>query len=166
MRRPGVIAFPVLIILGAITGYLAYNFFVVDSTPKMGVIVGPYWKELPAGVSATDKPAAVEVDKSQFSKVVTIDILLGAVTQGNPDYSPDSAKASSDALVTWVNKDSAPHSATSGKGFDDADYGKLFDSGILTEGQEFSIPASDLGKGDHPYFCIVHPYMTSTLTVE
>ncbi len=165
MRRPGVIAFPVLLILGAITGYLAYNFFIVDSTPKVGIIGGPYWKELSGDASATDMPA-VEVDKSQFSKVVTIDILLGAVTQGNPDYSPDSAKVSSDALVTWVNKDSAPHSATSGKGFDDADYGKLFDSGILMEGQEFSIPASDLGKGDHPYFCIVHPYMTSTLTVE
>ncbi len=166
MRKPGVIAFPVLLVLGAITGFIAYNLLIIDATPKAGEVQSPYRKDLPVASTTTEKPAATTVDKSKFSNTVTINILAGAVTQGNPDYGPDPAKVSSDALITWVNKDSAPHSATSGKGFDDPDYGKLFDSGILETGKEYSIPASDLGKGEHPYFCIVHPYMSSSITVE
>jgi plastocyanin len=166
MRKPGVIAFPVLLVLGAITGFIAYNMLIIEATPKAGEVQSPYRKDLPVAGSTTEKPVAAEVDKSKFSNAMTIDILAGAVTQGNPDYGPEPAKVSSDALITWVNRDSAPHSATSGKGFDDPDFGQLFDSGILETGKEYSIPASDLGKGEHPYFCIVHPYMTSTIIVE
>jgi plastocyanin len=36
----------------------------------------------------------------------------------------------------------------------------------MDPGKDHSIPASDIGAGEHPYFCQVHPYMTSTLTVQ
>jgi plastocyanin len=74
--------------------------------------------------------------------------------------------AGSDALITWINDDSIPHTATSGTGQGDSEAGRLFDSGILIQGQEYSIPAADLGEGEHAYYCTVHPYMTSTITVE
>lgn len=167
MAKPGVIAFPVLLVLGAITGYIAYNMLIVDATPKPGNFDNsPYYKELSESSATNNDTPAKDVDESSFAKVVTINILEGAVNQGNPDYDPDSAVVPVDALITWINKDSAFHSATSGTGFDDANYGKLFDSGLLDSGKEFSVPASKLGSGEHTYFCSVHPYMVGTVTVE
>lgn len=168
MAKPGVIAIPVLLILGAITGYLAYDLFIVQQTPIPGDFSkSPYYKPLSESSAASaDNATAKEVDKSKFTNVVTISILQGAAVQGSPDYDADPATAPSDSLVTWVNHDSAPHSATSGAGFDDADYGSLFDSGMLEPGKEYSVAASELGAGEHPYFCIVHPYMKGTVTVK
>lgn len=174
MARPGAIALPVLLALGAITGYLAYNWMVVQATPVEGDFSkSPYYKPLSqadasanAGGSGNKSAATEAVDKSKFTNVVNISIDAGASVQGNPDYTPDPASAKSDALITWVNKDNVPHSATSGKGFDDSNYGSLFDSGLLEPGKDFSVPASKLGAGEHPYFCIVHPYMKGTVTVQ
>ena len=154
MGKPGIIAFPVLLVLGAITGYLTYTYFTA-AIPQEGFVDSPYRQELTPAEASEDKV----VDESKFSKVVTIKILAGASTQGSPDYDPDAATASSDSLITWVNDDSIPHTATSKAG-------ELFDSGILTQGQKYSVPAEDLGAGDHEYYCTVHPYMTSTITVE
>lgn len=170
MVRPGAIAFPVLLALGAITGFITYDLMLVKSTPVEGDFTGsPYYKpisESSASGSNSNNSASEPVDKSQFADVVTISIPSGAAVQGNPDYDPDAATVASDALITWVNDDTAPHSATSGSGFDDADYGSLFDSGLLEQGQEFSVPAADLGAGEYQYFCIVHPYMVGTVTVQ
>jgi plastocyanin len=162
MGKPGVIAFPILLALGAITGYLTYTWFTA-ATPQEGFVDSPFRKEL-APAEATKEQQAV--DESKFSNVVTIRILEGASTQGNPDYDPDAAVASSDSLITWVNEDSIPHTATSGTGQGDSESGKLFDSGIMTQGQEYSLPASELGAGEHTYYCTVHPYMISTIAVQ
>ncbi|HJS67935.1 MAG TPA: plastocyanin/azurin family copper-binding protein [Nitrososphaera sp.] len=161
MGKPGIIAFPVLLALGAITGYLTYTYFMA-AIPQEGFVDSPYRHELTPVEASEDKV----VDESKFSKVVTIKILEGAEVQGNPDYDPDSVVASSDALITWINDDDMPHTATSGTGSSDSEAGELFDSGILTQGQKYSVPAADLGAGDHQYYCTVHPYMTSTITVE
>lgn len=178
MGTAGKVAFPVILFLGAVTGYLTYTNFTA-ATPDPGVIESPYWKPIPAdevGGGGGDTAGGGEgeetgggeeqIDESQFEKIVTIDILEGAATQGNPDYRPEPATASAGSLIKWVNKDSAPHSATSGKSPSDADYGKLFDTGLLQQDEEYSIPADKIGKGEHPYFCLVHPYMTSTITIE
>lgn len=165
MAKPGMIALPVLLALGAITGYLTYTWF-TDATPDQGIVESAYWKELPASSgneTASDVPK--QVDKSQFTKVATVNILEGSSVQGSPDFDPDSANASLDSLITWVNKDSLPHTATSGSGSGDAQSGALFNSGFLNPGGDYSIPAADIGKGEHPYYCQVHPYMTSTLTI-
>lgn len=163
MGKPGIIAFPILLALGAITGYLTYTYFNA-AIPQEGFVDSPYRQELAPAEASKDEDKAV--DESQFSKIVTIKILQGASTQGSPDYDPDTAVAGSDSLITWVNDDSIPHTATSGTGPSDSESGKLFDSGILAQGQKYSLPAADLGKGDHNYFCTVHPYMTSTITVK
>lgn len=165
MGKPGIIALPVLLALGAITGYLTYTLFAA-ATPDPGIVESAYWKELP--VSSGNETAAVPavVDESQFTKMVTVNILEGSSVQGSPDYEPDSATASLDSLITWVNKDTMPHTATSGTGSADAESGKLFGSGFLSPSDDYSVPAADIGKGEHPYYCQVHPYMTSTLTVE
>jgi len=165
MGKPGIIAFPVLLALGAITGYLTYTNFMA-AMPQEGFVDSPYRQELTASAGNETGTNGGEVDESQFSKIVTIRILEGAVTQGSPDYEPDAATASSDALITWINDDSTLHTATSGAGQDDPESGKLFDSKFLPPDGKYSIPAADIGAGDHAYYCILHPYITSTMTVE
>ena len=71
------------------------------------------------------------VDESAFANKVEVKILQGSSTQGNPAYGPEPASAPSDALVTWVNEDTVPHTATSGTGPEDPETGKLFDTSII-----------------------------------
>lgn len=166
MGKPGIIALPVLLALGAVTGYLTYTLF-AEATPDQGIVESAYWKELPTPTgNKTAGDEEKQVDQSQFTKVVTVSILDGSSVQGTPDYEPDSANASLDSLVTWVNQDMVPHTATSGTDPADPQSGELFESGFLNQGDDYSIPAADIGKGEHSYYCKVHPFMTSTLTIE
>lgn len=167
MGRVGKVAFPVILALGALTGYLTYTWF-FGAMPHLGTVLSPYRQELP--VQPVGQPTAgnssAPVDESKFTNIVKIDILKGASVQGSPSYSPSPATASSDALIKWTNQDTAIHTATNGKGASDDTSGKIFDSGFLDPGKSYSVPASKLGKGDHPYYCQVHPFMTSTITVS
>jgi plastocyanin len=97
----------------------------------------------------------------------TITILSGSSVQGNPDYEPDDAEVPLNDNIVWVNKDTVPHTATSGTGAEDANSGKIFDTSIINAGEE-STPQQLTGvkEGDEvPFYCQVHPYMTSKLTV-
>ena len=167
MARAGVIALPVILVLGGITGYLTYGSF-TEATPDPGIVESPYWKPLSESSSNQSDSGgnSQPIDESQYSDIVTINILEGSVVQGNPDYDPDAATAGSDALITWVNNDNTLHTATSGSGPSDADSGKLFDTGFLNTGDKFSIPASEIGAGEHQFYCNVHPYMTSSITIQ
>lgn len=166
MARPGIIAFPVILALGGITGYLTYDNF-TEATPDPGVVESPYWKPLSASPpNATETGGNKTIDESKYSEIVTINILQGAVTQGSPDYDPDAATAPSGTLIKWVNLDTTLHTATSGTGQSDPDSGKLFDTGYLGPGGKFSIPAANIGTGEHKYYCQLHPYMTSTITIQ
>ncbi len=162
-------AFLAIMGIAALTGVLSYIIFSAYS-PTVGVQNSIYRQELPpkseAG-AATNTPAATEaIDESKFTNKVSIDILAGASTQGNPSYGPDPAKATSDALVTWVDKDTTPHTVTSGTGPADPESGKLFDSGILSPNDKYSIPAEKISKGEHSYYCTVHPYMHGKISIS
>ncbi|WP_337863792.1 cupredoxin domain-containing protein [Nitrososphaera sp.] len=99
--------------------------------------------------------------------VTQISILSGAAVQGNPDYDPDDAQVPAGNKVVWINADNVPHTATSGTGPEDEATGARFDSGIINGGEKSSeIEIKDAKAGETiPYYCIVHPYMTSQLTV-
>lgn len=169
MGKPGKIAFPIILALGTITGYITYNYF-ADAIPQEDRIDSPYYQPLSPSSSgnetSSNSAGGQVIDKSQYSNVVTVKVVEGASVQGNPDYEPDTATASSDALITWINEDPVPHTATSGTGQSDPESGKLFDSKILENGKEFSVPAADLGAGEHTYYCTIHPYMTGKVTVQ
>lgn len=98
--------------------------------------------------------------------VTQITMLAGASVSGNPDYNPDDAKVPLGNKVVWTNADTSPHTATSGKGGDDPNSGKAFDTGIINGGEK-SKEIEIKGKvGDViPYYCQVHPYMKSQLTI-
>ena len=60
----------------------------------------------------------------------------------------------------WTNRDSVPHTTTSGKPDGKTD---LWDSGRLNQGGAFSFTFAEAGTFD--YFCAIHPRMQATITV-
>jgi plastocyanin len=97
---------------------------------------------------------------------ITLNILEGASAQGSPDFDPDPLKAKVGDTIHVVNKDTVPHTVTSGKGADDADKGKLFDTSFINGGKSADITLDKVSAGEVDYFCTVHPYMTGKMTVE
>src|ERR671922_1813641 len=185
MGRPGKIAFPVILVLGAITGYITYTSFTA-ATPEEGRIDSPYYQPLPPASSGNEPGnsggggaaqqqggggAAQQQGgggaASTGAGTTTITILQGSAVQGSPDYDPDMAQAPVDNKGVWHNEDTVPHTATSGNGPQDPQSGQLFDTSIINGGEE-STPVELQGVSEGqtiPYYCIVHPYMTSELTI-
>ena len=155
--------------LAVLTGIICYYAFSAV-TPVPGIVDSIYRQDLPPASEATAAAAgggAAEeaIDESAFANKVEVKILAGSATQGNPDYEPDAATATSDALVTWVNEDTVPHTATSGSGPQDPESAQLFDTSIIMAGETASVPAEQMGAGEHPYHCTVHPFMQGTITI-
>lgn len=69
--------------------------------------------------------------------------------------------------VVWNNADTVPHTATSGTGPSDANSGARFDTSFINPGEKSTeIEIADAQAGEAiPYYCTVHPYMTSQLTI-
>ena len=74
----------------------------------------------------------------------------------NFTFSPSDVTVTPGTKVTWINKDEAPHTASSTD--------KKFNSGGLDTGDKFSFVFND--KGDYPYFCALHPQMKATIKVK
>jgi len=91
----------------------------------------------------------------------TISILAGSAEQGNPDYDPDEAFVSQGHVIEWTNDDEVSHTVTSS-----LDFGETFDSGLLNAGEVFALDSNKLDLGSYEYFCIVHPWMISTIVIE
>ena len=94
----------------------------------------------------------------------TLNIAQGASIQGNPAFSPNPISVKKGDVVQVQNKDSVPHTVTNGKGPDDPNSGKLFDTSIINAGSSAKVDTSKLTSGQqYPFHCTVHPYMTGTL---
>ncbi|TSA16563.1 MAG: amicyanin, partial [Nitrosopumilales archaeon] len=65
--------------------------------------------------------------------------------------------------VKWENTDVASHTITSGNP-DDNQTGTIFDSGLFAAGKSHEITFNE--KGDHPYFCQLHPWEIGKIIVE
>jgi plastocyanin len=70
-------------------------------------------------------------------------------------YAPDPVTIEEGGKVTWINRDSAPHTATADDG--------SFDTETLEEGKLKSETFKEAGT--YPYFCEVHPDMRGTVEV-
>ncbi len=80
----------------------------------------------------------------------------------NECYIPSTLNVSTGTTVVWENNDSAAHLATSGT--PDGGPDGIFDSGMIMAGATYEHEFSD--KGEFAYYCIVHPWMVGTITVE
>ena len=77
-------------------------------------------------------------------------------------YLPSSLTIGTGTTVTWENIDNAAHLATSGTPAGGPD--GVFDSGMIMAGGTFEHEFID--SGEFEYYCIVHPWMVGTVTVE
>ena len=82
----------------------------------------------------------------------------GAATRGAVEnyYMPEQATVSTNSNVTWINEDTVSHTATARDG--------SFDTGLFSGGASASVKVT--GQGNIPYYCIIHPWMTASLTVQ
>ena len=117
--------------------------------------------------SSTGGTSASALATAPLPGATSISILAGASVQGNPNFDPNNAQVPLGNKIVWVNKDSVPHTATSGLSASDPASGKIFDTKIISNGQ--SSPPQQLKGvkvGDViPYYCQIHPYMTAKITV-
>jgi plastocyanin len=70
-------------------------------------------------------------------------------------YDPDPVTIEEGGKVTWINRDSAPHTATADDG--------SFDTGTLDEGKIGSATFKE--PGTYAYICTIHPDMKGTVEV-
>jgi len=96
----------------------------------------------------------------QGASTAPISILNGSDVVDAPDFDPDGLEVERGTFVVWSNDDAVMHTVTS---MDDA--GASFDSGFIDAGAEFVVDTGGLEPGEYPYYCLVHPWMTSVLTV-
>jgi cytochrome c oxidase subunit II len=97
---------------------------------------------------------------------ITLTILEGSSIQGTPDYDPDELTVKKGDTINVNNVDTMPHTVTNGESGSDPNSGKLFDTSIINGGDSAEIDTATIDTGAYPYYCMVHPYMTGSLTVE
>ena len=191
MVQPGRIAFPVILVLGAITGYITYSYFTA-AIPDENRIDSPYYQPLSptsGGDETGNTGEAVQTAGGGNQTTAagggnqttaaggaggggataggpTINILEGASIQGSPDYDPEELTASAGAEVTVVNQDTVLHSATSGTGPQDPESAQLFDTSLINGGESATLSLAQVTPGKHDYYCIVHPFMTGKIVVQ
>src|SRR5918995_1271633 len=183
MGQPGKIAFPVILVLGAITGYITYTLFSA-AIPDESRIDSPYYQPLVPGSSGNvpgDTGGAAQQQEgggaaqqqegggaaSTGAGTTTITILQGSAVQGSPDYDPDTAQVPVGNRVVWHNEDTVPHTATSGNDPQDPQSGQLFDTSLINGGEESTpVELQGVNEGQKiPYHCMVHPYMAGEITI-
>ncbi|HEX7033663.1 MAG TPA: plastocyanin/azurin family copper-binding protein [Nitrososphaera sp.] len=98
--------------------------------------------------------------------VTQVSIVVGSSVPTNGEYfDPEAVETTVGSMVTWINDDSVPHTVTSGvvENNSPTPDGR-FDSSILNPGQSFSFVFD--AAGEYPYYCMLHPWMTGTVTVN
>lgn len=110
----------------------------------------PGTKVPPATPAAPGKHGAVPAPVADASAVKHL------VTIKDFTYSPQTLEARVGDTVTFVNKDSAPHTATA--------KGKSFDSGMLGQGDEFTLKLTEAGTLE--YLCTYHPTMVGKIVIR
>ena len=105
-----------------------------------------------------DKPVATNQAKPQEPNTNSEQPATGEVqiVIENFVFVPSEVTITAGTKVTWINKDEAPHTATS--------VDKKFNSGGMDTDDKFSFVFND--KGDYAYFCALHPHMKATITVK
>jgi plastocyanin len=131
---------------------------------SMGTIEGlskPKPAPGPAGQQSAGGPAT-----STGPPGTPLTILQGASNQGSPAYDPATLTIKKGDKITVTNKDSVPHTVTSGAAPTDPNVGKAFDTSIIEAGKSADIVTASLAPGNYPYHCSIHPYMNGKLVVQ
>ena len=99
-------------------------------------------------------------------QTITVDMPEGTQHVGcqvdNACYIPADVTINTGDTVSWINSDTAAHTVTSGSPSDGPT--GIFDSSLVMAGASFDHTFEEAGTFE--YFCIVHPWMVGTVTVN
>ena len=117
-----------------------------------------------ADKAAAEHEAMMAEKAAALPMSISIENATGSSTPGcEPDcFIPNAATVAIGGTVTFVNSDTAPHTSTSGTPSDGPD--GVWDSSLVMPGSSYDTTISSAGTYD--YFCMVHPWMTGTITVK
>lgn len=117
--------------------------------------------------------------QQQYSEENVVVIVRGAanpevdITDLTPRqwYNPTQITIKGNETVEWINEDTEHHTVTSGTGGgisslltnSQGNPTGLFDSGLFSSGETFSLQFNQTGIFD--YFCTIHPWMEGTVSV-
>ncbi|MGI0006245.1 MAG: cupredoxin domain-containing protein, partial [Nitrososphaera sp.] len=122
---------------------------------------------LVAGLVAIFASAMILPIQSASAATVNVDITPGSSTKTTNAFSPNPVEVNVGDTVVWTNKDTQPHTATSGADSTaDGKFGGTVENPaselILANGSyEFMFTEA----GEYPYFCSLHPSMVGTVMV-
>jgi plastocyanin len=115
---------------------------------SLGFVLGGLLVGLMAGATQ----AAILAGSGSAGDVM---LVQGAGSPTNSQFSPATLTVKVGTTVTWVNRDSAPHTVTSMNG--------TFDSGNMNSGASYKFTFSQ--PGTYLYTCTYHSWMKGTIVV-
>ena len=120
--------------------------------------------EADAKAAAIQAKASVAANAGPQTHIVETAMGSGApgCETSNACYLPQDITISTGDTVQWDNVDNAAHTVTGGSPSDGPS--GVFDSSLLMAGLEYSFTFNDAGNYD--YFCMVHPWMVGSVTVN
>ena len=117
-----------------------------------------------AAKAAAAKAAAVEA--AAAPKTVIVDIPTGTSVPGcettNACFSPAMVSINAGDTVEWVNEPTAAHTVTGGSPAMGPSGG--FDSSLLMANANYAFTFDEAGSYD--YFCMIHPWMVGSVSVN
>jgi len=95
-----------------------------------------------------------------------IEIVPGAVIEGNENYVPNQSKVllGINNKVIWINLDDTPHTVTPDHRASDKYSGDFGSLGVLKSGDSFEFLFTEVQE--IPYHCEPHPWMTGNISIE
>ena len=120
--------------------------------------------EADAKAAAIQAKATVAANAGPQTHIVETAMGSGApgCETSNACYLPQDITISTGDTVQWDNVDNAAHTVTGGSPSDGPS--GVFDSSLLMAGLDYSFTFNDAGSYD--YFCMVHPWMVGSVTVN
>ena len=115
--------------------------------------------------AAADK-AAAQAAADAAPKTVIVDIPIGTAVPGcettNACFSPAMVSINAGDTVEWANIDTAAHTVTGGSPA--MGPSGVFDSSLLMASANYAFTFDEAGSYD--YFCMVHPWMVGSVSVN
>ena len=107
-----------------------------------------------------------EMDEPAGPMTYVVDMPAGTSVPGceetNECYIPADITINAGDTVEWTNSDTAAHTVTGGSPADGPS--GVFDSSLVMGSASYSFTFEDAGSYD--YFCMVHPWMVGSVTVN
>ena len=119
-----------------------------------------------ANTNASTAPPAAAPAASTGPPGTPLTILEGSSVQGSPSFDPATLTVKKGDKITVTNKDTVPHTVTSGASPTDPNSAKQFDTSIIEGGASADIETTNIAAGNYPFHCAVHPYMMGKLVVQ